>query len=177
MSLSTVIAAINQVLTDPDLGYQIAGLTTHVGAEYRHAEEDCPRVVWVPHQDTFEGAELHGEEANGPAGFDPKAVRTRVAQCNVYLWAADLDGVDALVNNVVAATHVLCCGAYEALGGAYVPMDGNELSQRGRLYVLRLQFRIPVVLPAPGTGLISTITQDLGMTFPDGQTVHGIPSP
>jgi hypothetical protein len=149
MALADVIAPISALLT---------GVTCQVGSEFVSVNDVPPRVIWVPTMDRFDGAQRHG------AGY--RSVKTRVARCDVHVWGAaaagdvtafkELRATELLLNRLICFIHQVAHGAYELEGGDW---GAAGISQYGRLYVLKVAFRIPVV-PAEADQDETTTTFD-----------------
>jgi hypothetical protein len=132
-----------------------------------------PAVIWVPGSDSYEGAQGNF----GTLKTDPRCLRQRILGVNAWLWAAVAPGVaedfaqlDTLINATIAAVHHSLLGSYRVLGGTYQGLEDSEPGAFGRVYVLNLQFIVPVValvFPAqPSTVVVAAEQTTKEMQFP-----------
>ena len=153
------------------------GTTNLVGGKHISAGGTPPRVVWVPTEDTFSAARQHGAE--------PRSVKTRIAGVLVHIWAkgaqadgsGDLSATEQLVNDLLWATHQVAYGSYDVKRGSWLGNDGEELTTLGRVYLLELDFQVPITAPAATTQTIDTAVVQGGMTFPSGDVADGTEAP
>jgi hypothetical protein len=150
MKLGTLLQGINATLAS-----LVPGVRIHFGAEHEGLAESPPRVVWVPGPERFMGAEPH--RANPVT--QPRSLATCVVPVVAKCWGRgtraanaaqsteydDVDAVRELARQVVNAVRRSAWGSYTLISGEHADqMDGKGLTQNGRLYLLRFEFRIPV---------------------------------
>jgi hypothetical protein len=136
------------------------------GAFHLGANGAPPRYVWVPVRDAIEGADI----SNAFAARTPKALLTRVAGLECHAWGDTLANTEAMVHNVVSASHAVL-GANARFGG--VRWEPESLNANGFLAVVSIGVPIPITAGAieltVTTGTFDTIEcNDTPPATPDG---------
>ncbi len=152
-----------------------------VGAEFLREEDGVPRIVFVQTEDSFEfGKRITAEVGQAASTGVPRSIGTRNAGVNVHIWDVDFPAVELLIDQVIAACRVIGHGTFKVKSGFWVGREtGEQVMQFGRLYVMAMEWQVPVLLGDDAANVATTfqhVDQDTGMTFPDGHTVHGDPS-
>ncbi len=147
-----------------DAGY-IKPIPSYIGEMYVNQNDSPPRLVWIPTTDSF-----------GPPvriGQTPRALRGRVAGLDCAVWGpidqpspadplADLTGTEELLRQVVVALHQEMRARFG--DGETLDISGAEwlqpgqITNRGMVCLLRLALKVPVLVDAPTTGVVETIT-------------------
>jgi len=172
-SLGEVLDAVDALLISA-----VPGLVTEFGEEFVHRGDKPPRVVWVPMPDEYErGQERHG---TGPL---PRSLGTCNAGVAAHCWAkresgdtskyADLTAAWNLGRRVLGACRKVMGASYSARAGQFLPAN---LTQLGRVYLVQLSFRLPVVedfswttvqIVDPGPGVPGTSATITNTTLPN----------
>jgi hypothetical protein len=138
VGLSTIITAVVA-----DLAVTLPGVTvaSRVGERWAATHEDAPpRLVWAPKQDSFGAPENNSE--------NPRQLWTCATRVVVHVWGAE-DGsggfgpTETLKNALLASLYRVCHGYVDLVGGAWASEDGR-IGDHGQVYLLELEFRIPI---------------------------------
>ncbi len=100
-----------------------------------------PRYVWVPRQDSIQGAGL----SSSFAARLPRPLLTRVAGVECHVWGATLAATETMAHAVVAAAHELWKGEISFNGIAW---PEEAWSDSGIVAVVRIGFHIPITAVA-----------------------------
>ena len=138
-TLATIAAAVHAELD--------AGATRYsVGAEHIDTRDAAPPyVVWVHQTVGHEPGNLHVGPQEHLTGQLGKPFLTRRLVVDVHVWAATSDAAETLVEGLLAAAYLTCCGSV-AFGGERWPKQvSHEHVMRGEPVILRLTFDHPVI--------------------------------
>ena len=162
MALIDIFNAVNTNMTG------VTGLNQYFGAEYIRQESSPPRIVWVPMREDF-GPPV----GQGGSGYtNPRPLWTRRAGCSLHIWNTDEAAVESLLQYLIQTIHAqLGPNDYFPKTGAWINADG-EVLKFGAVYVLNIEFTVPVVrpsaVPAPVTQIPTTVVDtasDESVTF------------
>jgi hypothetical protein len=154
--------ALKAILTDI-ISHLPGGTASLIGPEFvRDLATKPPRVIWIPGKDRW--------VAPDDPGADPRPLWTRAAGVEVHIWGADYDATEDLINGVATAIHEgsQLWGGYAAVGDAGWPTLDGRFTALGRLYVMNVEFFIPVTAQPFTRGLVTSIPQT-------GVLVTGVP--
>ncbi len=122
-----------------------------LGGEHLARGGKPPRIVMVP------VGGPGGAGRIGPAGArssNPRALRERHVGLDFHCWGEDYDGAELLLGELVSAVHSFGVGTYELEGESWPEANGDSATL-GRLVVVRLVVRTPVLDRTQATGRIS----------------------
>jgi len=151
MKLGALLTAINS-----ELAALVPGVTTHIGPEWLTKGESPPRVVWVPEAERFIPGGVRSIRAPQTAGNTARSLWTNVVVVAAHCWGTSTDPKTTAANEYAEMdaardlARLLLVAARRAAYGAVTPLptqhdtSGAQLVQRGRLYVMRLEVRLPV---------------------------------
>lgn len=123
-----------------------------LGGEHLARGGKPPRIVMVPVGGPGSASRM------GPAGArssNPRALRERNVGIDFHCWGADEDGAEELLNELISAVHSFSVGAYDFEGESW-PEGNADSAVLGRLVVVRLVVRAPVLDRTQATGRIAT---------------------
>ena|ERR1041385_3588857 len=127
MGLASALAAIITRLP--------VGVKGAIGPENLKVHDLPPRVVFVPRREPWGPSET--------VGADPRQMYTRECGVQCYLWGADYDATETLINQVVTAIHGYTYGSEVGKYGEWDP-GSDGLVKLGRLYVFDAMIKVPV---------------------------------
>lgn len=120
--------------------------TVKIGIDKPSQNDDAPRVIFYPTEDSF-------EQPMNPGG-NPRTIRDRISTTEVRIWGLTYDHVEELVNQVVLGIHLALktgldpkspsrAGLYKLGKGTWVRDTADDV--RGVEYVFTFAVREPVL--------------------------------
>jgi len=123
-----------------------------LGAQNKLENSELPRVVFTPTGDKFGPPESLDQDA--------RQLWTRNSGCSVSIWAADIPGVETLINQIISAIHTAAGAPNYMLDGEAGWLDQQgSLSNQGVGYAFHVAFKVPVTDAPRTTATVTTIPQ------------------
>jgi hypothetical protein len=150
--VTDIVPAITAVLTSRGVA-----ATVKVGGKHISENDAPPRIVWV----------MRGGPGGAAreVGGNPRHLRTRNLGVEAHVWAESYDAAEALLNELLSATHQALHGSYSFDGEEWVE---EELLALGCVVIARLTFRVPVTEPVKATAEIKSTQATTVAVWPDG---------
>ncbi len=153
MALSTVIRQL-EAAAKPLLP---VGTTFKTGRELVENQDAPPRVVWA-YGPTDDFAPVQNTRVVTPGA--PRALMTRTAGLEAFVWGEDYDQVEDMVNGLIGAIYEVALGSMRVVGGAWA---APAVTANGRAYRLSFTVNVPITEAMPRTGTATSAPQDVAL--------------